>query len=130
MLFALLLLFMIASLDCSLLLSLLMLCTAELSLFPLLVILNSSEFATRELNSWLLVKQILTTDPGTKLLLLSDEPLCFWALLEVFQMDPSSSPAELTDSGPDQVRYLRNCESTVIRNRRGIGATCFCSLGG
>ena len=91
MLFALLLLLMIASLDCSLLLSLLMLCTAELSLFPLLVILNSSEFAIRELNSWLLVKQILTTELGTKLLLLSDEPLCFCALLEVFQMDPSST---------------------------------------
>ena len=84
-------LFMISSSDCSLLLSLLILCTAEFSLFPLLVILNSSEFATRQLNSWLLVKKILTAELGTKLLLLSDEPWCFWALLEVFQMDPSST---------------------------------------
>ena len=138
MLFALLLLLMIALLDCSLLLSLLILCTAELSLFPLLVILNSSEFATRELNSWLLVKQILTTEPGTKLLLLSDEPLCFWALLEVFQMDPSSTelPAGSKSRRIDWLwtrsssLSLRNCESTVIRNRRGIRATCFYSLGG
>ena len=91
MLFALLLLLMIASLDCSLLLSLLILCTAELSLFPLLVILNTSEFATRELKSWLLVKQMLTAERGTNLLILSDEPLSFRALLEVFQMDPSST---------------------------------------
>ena len=62
---------------------LLILCTAVLSLFPLLVILNSSEFATRELNSWLLVKQILTADLGAKLLFLADEPLSFGALLEI-----------------------------------------------
>ena len=84
-------LFLITSFYFLLLLSLLILCIALLSLFSLPVVLNSSEFATRELNSWLLVKQILTAELGAKLLLLADEPLSFRALLEVFEMGPSST---------------------------------------
>ena len=42
-----------------------------LSLFPS----NSAELATRELNSWLLVKQILKVGLGAELLFLAGEPL-------------------------------------------------------
>ena len=52
---------------------LLILRTAVLSLFPS----NSAELATRELNSWLLVKQILKLGLGAELLFLADEPLSF-----------------------------------------------------
>ena len=63
--------------------SLLILRTAVLSLFRLLVIpSNSAELATRELNSWLLVKQILKVGLGAELLLLADEPLSSPTLLE------------------------------------------------
>ena len=83
-LFALLLL--ITSLDLSVLFALvlslisfyrssLILHTAVLSLFPLLVIpYNSAELATRELNFWLLVKQILKVGLRAELLLSADEP--------------------------------------------------------
>ena len=63
--------------------SLVILRTIVLSLFPLLVIpSNSAELATRELNSWLLVKQILKVGLGAELLLLADEPLSSPTLLE------------------------------------------------
>ena len=60
--------------------------TAVLSLF----LPNSAESAARELNSWLLVKQILKVGLGAELLLLADEPLSFPTLLEALCLDYAS----------------------------------------
>ena len=67
-------------------LSLLILRTAVLSLF----LPNSAELATKQLNSWLLVKQVLKIGLGAELLLLADEPLSFLTLLEVLWLDYAS----------------------------------------
>ena len=60
--------------------------TAVLSLF----LPNSAESATRELNSWLLVEQILKVGLGAELILLADEPLSFPTLLEALCLDYAS----------------------------------------
>ena len=86
--------------------SLLILRTAALSLFPLLAIpSNSEELATRELNSWLLVKQILKVGLGAELLLLADEPSSFPTLLEALWLDSEEPPPTGSKSAGDRARY-------------------------
>ena len=72
--------------------SLLILRTAVLSLF----LSNSAELATRELNFWVLVKQILKVGLGAELLLLADESLSFPTLLEALWLDYASEESPLT----------------------------------
>ena len=66
--------------------SLLILRTAVLSLF----LSNSAELAKRELNSWVLVKQILKVGLG------ADESLSFPTLLEALWLDYASEESPLT----------------------------------
>ena len=98
--------------------SLLILRTAVLSLFHLLVIpSNSAELATRELNSWLLVKQILKVGLGAELLLSADEPLSFPTLLEALWLDSASEESPLTGTKSCRIDWLFSRSSSLsLRN--------------